>query len=106
MRYIKLFADSVRKSAPPPPKPFTNGQYLMFGQTIMIDDAIIRSLESQNLRRIYPREYDHKREMRKINASILVNFIDLIDLLIRSPDTIKRQEKCNDIQLLFITVSF
>lgn len=76
----------------------------MFGQTIAIDDTIIRSLESQGLRRLYPREYDHKKELKKINASILVNFLDLIDVLIRCPDTPKREEKCNDIQLCFITV--
>lgn len=107
MRYLKLYSDAhvANRSAPPPPKPFTAGQYLMFGQTITIDDTIIRPLESQGLRRLYPREYDHKRELKKMNASILVNFLDLIDLLIRCPDSPKRDEKCNDLQLLFINVS-
>ena len=106
MRYIKQFTDiNVRNRCTPlPPKPFIPGSYLMFGQNITIDDTIIRSLESQGLRRLYPREYDHKRELKKINASILVNFLDLIDVLIRCPDTQKREEKCNDLQLLFITV--
>lgn len=107
MRYIKLYTDQnlKNKCTPPPPKPFpNNGNFLMFGQTIAIDDTIIRSLESQGLRRLYPREYDHKKELKKINASILVNFLDLIDVLIRCPDTPKREEKCNDIQLCFITV--
>lgn len=108
MRYIKQFTDiNVRNRCTPlPPKPFVPGSYLMFGQNITIDDTIIRSLESQGLRRLYPREYDHKRELKKINASILVNFLDLIDVLIRCPDTHKREEKCNDLQLLFITVRF
>ena len=52
----------------------------MFGQTISIDDTIIRPLETQGLRRLYPRDYDHKKELKKINASILVNFLDLIDV--------------------------
>ncbi|KAH9422497.1 Mediator of RNA polymerase II transcription subunit 7 [Dermatophagoides pteronyssinus] len=106
MRYIKQFTDiNVRNRCTPlPPKPFIPGSYLMFGQNITIDDTIIRSLESQGLRRLYPREYDHKRELKKINASILVNFLDLIDVLIRCPDTQKREEKCNDLQLLFITM--
>ncbi|KAH7639671.1 mediator of rna polymerase ii transcription subunit 7-like protein [Dermatophagoides farinae] len=106
MRYIKQFTDiNVRNRCTPlPPKPFAPGSYLMFGQNITIDDTIIRSLESQGLRRLYPREYDHKRELKKINASILVNFLDLIDVLIRCPDTHKREEKCNDLQLLFITM--
>lgn len=108
MRYMKQYTDvNVRNRCTlPPPKPFSLGQYLMFGQTITIDDTIIRTLESQGLRRLYPREYDHKRELKKINASILVNFLDLIDVLIRCPDTSRREEKCNDIQMLFITVSF
>ncbi|KPM06767.1 mediator of RNA polymerase II transcription subunit 7-like protein [Sarcoptes scabiei] len=106
MRYIKQFTETnVRnRTIPIPPKPFSTGSYLMFGQNIVIDDTIIRSLESQGLRRLYPREFDHKREMKKINASILVNFLDLIDVLIRCPDTQKREEKCNDLQLLFITM--
>lgn len=76
----------------------------MFGQSISIDDTIIRTLESQGLRRLYPREYDHKRELKKINSSILVNFLDLLDVLIRCPDTAKREDKCTDLQMLFITV--
>jgi len=106
MRYINLYTDDNVSSnlIPNPPKPITDGQYSMFGQTIAIDDHIIRSLESQGLRRLYPREYDHNRELKKINASILVNFLDILDVLVRCPETNKREEKCNDIQLLFITV--
>src|SRR5882724_11617631 len=107
MRYINVFTDEniALNVCPQPPKPIADGQYSMFGQTIAIDDHIIRSLESQGLRSLYPREYDHKRELKKINSSILVNFLDILDVLVRCPDTNKREEKCNDIQLLFITVS-
>lgn len=106
-RYVNLFSDESISSghAPPPPKPITEGTYSMFGANITIDDAIIRPLESQGFRRLYPREYDHKRELKKINASILVNFLDLLDVLVRCPDTSKREDKCNDISLLFISVS-
>ena len=106
MRYINVLTEENVSNhlCPAPPKPITDGQYSMFGQTIAIDDHIIRSLESQGLRRLYPREYDHRRELKKINASILVNFLDILDVLVRCPDTNKREEKCNDIQLLFITV--
>jgi len=76
----------------------------MFGQTIAMDDHIIRSMESQGLRRLYPREYDHKRELKKMNASILVNFLAILDVLVRCPDTTKREDKTQDIQLLFITM--
>ena len=106
MRYISLYTDENISlgRVPEPPKPITEGTYSMFGHQIVIDDAIIRPLESQGFRRLYPREYDHKRELKKINASILVNFLDLLDVVVRCPDTNKREEKCLDIQLLFITV--
>ena len=33
---------------------------------------------------------------------MLVNFLDLIDILIKSPDSAKREEKIEDMNLLFI----
>ena len=88
---------------PPPPPPITEGVYHMFGQRISLDDAIIAPLEAHGTKRLFPRtEYDHKKELKKINGSILVNFIDLIDVLVKCPDTDKRIEKCNDIATLFI----
>lgn len=74
----------------------------MFGVTFHADDQIIRPLESQGLRRLYPQNYDHKRELKKLNHSILVNFLDMLDILIKSPDSIKRTEKIEDLTLLFI----
>lgn len=92
---------------PQPPPPITEGEYYMFGQRISLDDAIIEPLEKgSNLKspakRLYPREYDHKKELKKINASILVNFLDLIDVLVQCPNHKMREEKCNDILTLFI----
>lgn len=74
----------------------------MFGVGFHGDDAIIRSLENQGIRRLYPMAYDPKREMKKINHSILVNFLDLLDILIRAPDSPKRAEKIEDLRMLFI----
>ena len=76
----------------------------MFGATISADDNIIQSLESQGLKRLYPQNYDHKRELKKLNHSILVNFLDLIDIMIKSPDSPKRAEKIHDLNLLFIHI--
>lgn len=88
---------------PAPPQPITEGVYYMFGQKISLDDAIIAPLEAHGTKRLYPRtEYDHKKELKKINASILVNFLDLVDVLVKCPDTDKRIEKCNDLATLFI----
>merc|ERR1719273_1702950 len=75
----------------------------MFGVTINNDDAIIQSLESQGIKRLYStKDIDRKKELRKLNHSILVNFLDLIDILIKSPESTKREEKIEDINLLFI----
>lgn len=74
----------------------------MFGATFHADDQIIRPLETQRLKRLYPQNYDHKKELKKLNHSILVNFLDLLDILIKSPDSPKRSEKIEDLNLLFI----
>ena len=79
-------------------------KYQMFGQTFTADDAIIRPLEASGVRRLYPQAYDHKRELKKLNHSILVNFLDLVDILIRAPDSAKRSEKLEDMNLLFINM--
>jgi len=76
--------------------------YTMFGVQFRADDQIIRPLESQNLTRLYPQNYDHKRELKKLNYSILVNFLDLLDVLIRAPDSQRRLDKIDDLTLLFI----
>merc|ERR1719445_525252 len=75
----------------------------MFGVTINNDDAIIQSLESQGIKRLYSaKDIDRKKELRKLNHSILVNFLDLIDILIKCPESPKRDEKIEDTNLLFI----
>merc|ERR1719361_1711259 len=75
----------------------------MFGVTVNNDDAIIQSLESQGFKRLYSaKDIDRKKELRKLNHSVLVNFLDMIDILIKSPESPKRDEKIEDINLLFI----
>lgn len=75
---------------------------MIFGQTFNAEDHIIRPLEMQGLRRLYPQNYDPKRELKKMNHSLLVNFLDLLDILIKCPDSPKRAEKIDDLNLLFI----
>lgn len=74
----------------------------MFGVSMTNDEAIIRPLESQGIKRLYAKDSDHKKELKKMNASILINFLDLIDVLVKCPDTSKREEKGNDIMMLFV----
>nr|CAG4652206.1 EOG090X0EJA [Triops cancriformis] len=103
LQFINLYTDeSIKRGrAPKPPAPL-DGSYSMFGNVFHADDAIIRPLESQGIRRLYPNNYDHRRELKKLNHSVLASFLDLVDILIRSPESSRRAEKIEDITLLFI----
>ena len=76
----------------------------MFGIPFHADDQIIRPLESQGLKRLYPLHFDHKKELKKLNHSILINFLDLLEILITAPDSNRRSEKLEDLKLLFIHI--
>jgi len=104
LQYVKLYTDeNVKNNRAPKPPPPIQDTYSMFGVTINNDDAIIQSLESQGIKRLYStKDIDRKKELRKLNHSILVNFLDLIDILIKCPESPKREEKIDDINLLFI----
>ncbi|XP_028315917.1 mediator of RNA polymerase II transcription subunit 7 [Gouania willdenowi] len=103
MQYIKDYTDeNIRKGLAPKPPPPIRDSYMMFGNQFQCDDLIIRPLESQGIERLHPKQFDHKRELKKLNMSILVNFLDLLDILIKSPGSIKREEKLEDIKLLFV----
>lgn len=103
MQYIKEYTDeNIRKGLAPKPPPPIRDSYMMFGNQFQCDDLIIRPLESQGIERLHPMQFDHKRELKKLNMSILVNFLDLLDILIKSPGNIKREEKLEDLKLLFV----
>merc|ERR1712098_936440 len=104
MHYVKMYTDEAVKScrAPRPPPPIQDA-YSMFGVTMGNDDAIIQSLESQGIKRLYSaKDINRRKELSKLNHSILVNFLDLIDILIKCPESPKREEKIEDINLIFI----
>lgn len=104
MHYVKLYTDdAVKKGTGPKPPAPVQDTYSMFGVTVNNDDAIIQSLESQGFKRLYSaKDIDRKKELRKLNHSVLVNFLDMIDILIKTPESPKRDEKIEDINLLFI----
>ncbi|CAH0721644.1 unnamed protein product, partial [Brenthis ino] len=105
LQYINFYTDeNVRRNrAPLPPRPI-HDSYQMFGHTFNADDTIIRSLESQGFRRLYPMHFERRRELKKLNHSLLANFLDLLDLLVHCPDSPKRAEKVEDLSLLFIHI--
>nr|XP_045008671.1 mediator of RNA polymerase II transcription subunit 7 [Jaculus jaculus]XP_045008672.1 mediator of RNA polymerase II transcription subunit 7 [Jaculus jaculus]XP_045008673.1 mediator of RNA polymerase II transcription subunit 7 [Jaculus jaculus] len=105
MQYIKEYTDeNIQEGLAPKPPPPIKDSYMMFGNQFQCDDLIIRPLESQGIERLHPMQFDHKKELRKLNMSILINFLDLLDILIRSPGSVKREEKLEDLKLLFVHV--
>ncbi|VEL20314.1 unnamed protein product [Protopolystoma xenopodis] len=92
---------STTSKPPTPPGPLT---YRMFGNYFNSDDSILRSLESQDVRRVYPQTYNRKRELRKLNFSILANYLDLLDIITRDPSSPKRPEKLDHLAILFINM--
>ncbi|KAK2725936.1 mediator of RNA polymerase II transcription subunit 7-like [Artemia franciscana] len=103
IQYISLYSDeNIRRGRSLPPPAIPRDGYQMFGFPMNMDDAVIRPLESQKIRRLHPCNYDHRRELKKLNHSILASFLDLLDILIKCPESPRRQEKLEDITLLFI----
>jgi len=94
VQYINLYTDeNVRRGRIPRPPPPIHDSYSMFGNVFNADDTIIRPLEAQGIKRLYPQHFDRRRELKKLNHSLLVNFLDLIDLLVQCPDSPRRAEK-------------
>ncbi len=104
--YYELYSDvNVSGGTAPRPPPPPSDAYAMFGCPFSAADdaAIVQSLESQGLQRLHPpggsgagaggSQLDRKRELQKLNQSVLVNFLDLLDLIIRAPESNKREEK-------------
>lgn len=103
--YVNLYSDEhIRKNRAPLPPPPIQDTYTMFGNSFNNEDSIIRPLESQGFKRLYPQHFDRKKELKKLNHSLLVNFLDLIDLLVNYPDSPRRTEKIEDLSLLFVHI--
>jgi len=105
VQYYNNYTDeNIRRGRAPRPPPPIQDNYTMFGNPYSADDAIIRTLEAQGIKRLYPQHFDRRRELRKLNHSLLVNFLDLLDLLVRCPESPRRAEKVEDLGLLFIHI--
>ena len=101
--YVNLYTDeNIRKNRAPKPPPPIHDIYSMFGNTFNNDESIIRPLESQGFKRLYPLHFDRRKELKKLNHSLFVNFLDLLDLLVYYPDSPRRTEKVNNYtQIMF-----
>eukprot|EP00794_Sanderia_malayensis_P009127 gene9127-10100_t len=105
--YYKNYTDAnIKTGSVLPPPMVIEGNYSMFGDNFNTKEDIIRPLESQGLPRLYSKDenFDILAEMKKISHSILVNFLELMDILIDSPLQDERQKKLEDINVLFINL--
>ncbi|XP_068760922.1 mediator of RNA polymerase II transcription subunit 7-like isoform X1 [Montipora capricornis] len=107
-QYYKLYTDeNVENKAIPEPPPPLNGAYSMFGASFETDESIIRPLELQGIAQLYSTTqggFDRIKELKKLNHSIVINFLELLDILIKSPSSPKREKKLEDLNLLFINI--
>jgi len=70
---------------------------------VSTDEPIVSSLESQGIPRLHPEEFDHRDQLKKMNHSLLLNFLDLIDILIRNPACdVAREQKLDSLNTLFV----
>ncbi|XP_065837659.1 mediator of RNA polymerase II transcription subunit 7-like [Oscarella lobularis] len=88
--------------APKPPRP--QRTYSAFGAAFDADEPMLRSLRSQEISQLYPDDSNRLVQMKKLNHSILVNFVDLLDVLIASPGSAMREQKIQDLRLLFVNL--
>jgi len=110
MLYINNYSnENVRAGLTPPPPPIIKGNYTCFGKVIDPNDVLIRPLDSQGIERLYAHN-DYKRELKKINHSILMNYLDLLEILVKAPTAMGvngrtlREEKLDELQLLFVNM--
>lgn len=104
MYFRKYTNEAVMQKMTPERPPLPTDSYTMFGQTCHQDDLIIRPLELQGLERLHPQIYDRRKELKKLTVSILCNFLDLLDILIHATGSQTRDEKIEDLNMLFIHI--
>ena len=63
--------------------------------------SILAPLREFGVTQLYTDAADSIKELKKINASLLVNFLDLLDILIKCRASPIRIKKLEDIELLF-----
>ncbi|KAI9987466.1 hypothetical protein PInf_023505 [Phytophthora infestans] len=83
--------------------------YHMFGSPYSTQD-VVPDLLPQSGKKLYAPQgedddsapVDYKAEMKKINRSLLANFVELVDILIKKPAMFN--EKLDDMELLFLNM--
>lgn len=106
--FFELYKDG-KDSGPSPPTPMSP-TYHMFGTPYSTKDVVPDLLpqekkvylDSSSSSSISQDTIDFKLEMKKLNASLLANFVELIDILVVNPAHFN--EKLSDLELLFLNL--
>jgi hypothetical protein len=96
-------------TAPKPPPPI-EGNFQTFGIPQPLSDEIKRPRD-ENVRELFPDNFNHVHELKKMNHSLQESFAELLDILEnysteKIDDTFAWKVKCDEIQLLFINMSY
>ncbi|KAI9913408.1 hypothetical protein PsorP6_005816 [Peronosclerospora sorghi] len=104
-KFFVLYAEG-KESGPPPPD-LMEPTYHMFGSPYSTQDVVPDLLQPG--KKLYASEgddgtvsVDYKAEMKKINHSLLANFVELVDILIKKPALFN--EKLDEVELLFLNM--
>uniref|UniRef100_A0A1I7W6G5 Mediator of RNA polymerase II transcription subunit 7 n=1 Tax=Heterorhabditis bacteriophora TaxID=37862 RepID=A0A1I7W6G5_HETBA len=69
-------SDRIAQGAVLPPPP-VQSEFTVFGEDYNLDDEIIRSLTSQNIKQLYSSKNDWKSEMKKLNRYIFCKNLEV-----------------------------
>ncbi len=68
-------------------------------------NSILLCVHPQGKIQLYPKgEINHTKELKKLNHSLLYNFLELLDTVIKNPRGYTFREKIEDLELLFVNM--
>ncbi|KAK0420512.1 hypothetical protein QR680_014731 [Steinernema hermaphroditum] len=85
----------------PPPVPI---EYEVFGERYNLEEELVVPLKALGIQAYSTIGLSWRDEFKKMNASVVINFLDLLQILINSPDSPERVQKIEAIRLLFINM--
>ncbi len=66
--------------------------------------ALFQSLESLGIQQLYTTGGDRRVQLKRLLHSVVMAFLDLIEILVRAPESPERQKKLEDIRIVFINM--
>ncbi|XP_037955811.1 mediator of RNA polymerase II transcription subunit 7-like [Teleopsis dalmanni] len=103
IQYISLYTDdNIRANCAPAPPPPIHGIYQSFGMFVDPKETVPVSLENNKIKRIIPVHFDRREEMKKLNMSICISYLDMLDVLGTDDNEEILKQKLKDIEYLFI----